>query len=358
MRYLMFLLTLLFTNVAHALDCEKVPDCEELGYTKAEDPNCANDGYMYCPFNQEYKLCVQYDCAKLGFTTSDKTSWCNKLIKCKGDEKMTLCQNLCEVGDVFYSDGSCGYAKDYDGTKIPVGVVYYVTDEGRHGKVINLQNLTRVSKSSAFDPKNPYNGNINLYWGYYNYDIPELTNYNSNDNMLTQLQNRAPDLYDGKGNTAKILAVAKPKCDKTENTKEYYQYCMPQAAQAAHDFYPLEKLKEDSKVGQGKWYLPAIGELMDLYGYDNTRIDAITGKSGANDGNLNKTLVNNTLSILKNKNLTAELLTNHYYWSSTAYSSTMSWKFGMSGGFRYAGNRDYSDTDTTESTYIRVSLEF
>ncbi len=95
MRYLMFLLGLLFTNVANAMDCEKVPDCASLGYSTEPDQNCADNGYMYCPFDTNYKVCVQYDCAKMGFTESDKSTWCADLIECKGNSKMTLCQKAC-----------------------------------------------------------------------------------------------------------------------------------------------------------------------------------------------------------------------------------------------------------------------
>lgn len=95
MRYILVLLGLMFTGVAQAIDCEKVPDCESLGYSTESEPNCADNGYMYCPFDKTYKRCVQYDCAALGFTESDKTSWCADLIECKGNPQMTLCQKAC-----------------------------------------------------------------------------------------------------------------------------------------------------------------------------------------------------------------------------------------------------------------------
>ena len=103
MRYLMFFMVMMFVNVASAMDCEKVPDCESLGYTTEDDPNCAEDGYMYCPFDKDYKACVQYNCTALGFTESDKSSWCGKIVKCKGNEKFTACKALCEIGDVYYA---------------------------------------------------------------------------------------------------------------------------------------------------------------------------------------------------------------------------------------------------------------
>ncbi len=125
MRYLMFLLVLLFSNVANAIECEKVPDCKELGYSTESDPNCANDGYMYCPFDQDYKVCVQYNCEALGFTESDKTSWCADLIECKGNEKMTLCQKPCFATDYnslkeLASSGKCKVVTMRNDIEMPI----------------------------------------------------------------------------------------------------------------------------------------------------------------------------------------------------------------------------------------------
>ena len=43
MRYILILLGLLVANAASAIDCEKVPDCESLGYSTENDPNCAEN---------------------------------------------------------------------------------------------------------------------------------------------------------------------------------------------------------------------------------------------------------------------------------------------------------------------------
>ena len=112
MRYILVLLGLMFANVVQAMDCQTLPDCASLGYSKDDDPNCAENGYMYCPFDQDYKVCVQYNCETLGFTETDKTSWCADLIKCKGNEKMTLCQKPCVATDAqslaeLASSGKC-----------------------------------------------------------------------------------------------------------------------------------------------------------------------------------------------------------------------------------------------------------
>ena len=353
MKYLLILIAILFSNQALALNCEKQPTCEELNYSKEDDPQCAEDGYILCPFDFSYKKCAQPDCEKMGYTKSKKSDWCGKLAFCPNDESYTLCKALCEVGDVYYADGTCGYAQDYDGTKIPVGVVYWVTDDGRHGKVINLHDLGRESESSTFDPEHPYNTRYeHFFWGYGNYDVPNLTSYN--ENIVDRLQAYDPDLYDGKGNTDKILKAEKPECDKTENTKEYFQYCIPQAAQAAHDFYPPEVDKDNPKVGQGKWYLPALGEIMEVYGYDNSQITNWLGYTGAKGDN--KDIINKTLSTLKSKQVNAEIFTN-IYWSSSISRQIYSWVLYMNHGYR--GNFiKYYDDNSNHVCHIRVSLEF
>ena len=100
MRYVLILLGLLmYANLAEAIDCKTPPDCASLGYSKGNDPNCVEDGYLNCPFDQDYKVCVQYNCEALGFTESDKTSWCADLIECKGNSQMTLCRKPCFATD-------------------------------------------------------------------------------------------------------------------------------------------------------------------------------------------------------------------------------------------------------------------
>ena len=95
----MFLLGLMFAGVASAMDCQNLPSCESLGYSKENVESCAKDGYVLCPWDNDYKKCIDYDCEALGFTESDKTSWCADLIKCEGNEKMTLCQKPCFATD-------------------------------------------------------------------------------------------------------------------------------------------------------------------------------------------------------------------------------------------------------------------
>ena len=356
MKYILFLIVILFSNQAVALDCSKQPTCAELGYSTEDNQNCLADGYLICPFDSNYKKCVNFNCESLGFTNNDKTSWCKNIAVCPNSKDYTACiKATCQIGDVYYSDGSCGLVEDYNPVlgKIPVGVVYWVTEGGRHGKVINLKDLGRDSEASSFDPTNPYNTkHTGFYWGYRGYDVPSLPNYKENI-LLEPLRNRDPDLYDGKSNTAKILSASGPTdCNYDKSTKEYYQYCIPQAAQAAREFYPPKVDKTNPIVGQGQWYLPALGELMDLYGFDYNQITSDSMTSGAK-GN-NKTLINKTLNALKIKNVEAEKLTERYYWSSVESDKDNSWELDIPQGIRgFHPKTSYNNVD-----FIRVSLEF
>ncbi len=74
------------------LQCEPVPDCVTLGYQ--QEVECPNGAYVNCPFDASYKKCVNQNCADLGFTTTDKTRWCKKIITCPTDLAYTLCDEL------------------------------------------------------------------------------------------------------------------------------------------------------------------------------------------------------------------------------------------------------------------------
>ncbi len=99
MKYVLFLMLVLFSSQAVALNCERQPTCEELGYSTQNNPNCLDDGYLICPFDSNYKKCVNFSCESLGFTLSDKSGWCAETIECKGDKSYTLCKTSCIAWD-------------------------------------------------------------------------------------------------------------------------------------------------------------------------------------------------------------------------------------------------------------------
>ena len=54
------ILALVLSNPVYAaLDCTSHPTCESLGYSKSDTANCADGGYLSCPYDTSYKKCVQ-----------------------------------------------------------------------------------------------------------------------------------------------------------------------------------------------------------------------------------------------------------------------------------------------------------
>ncbi len=74
------------------LQCEPVPDCVTLGYQ--QEVECPNGAYVNCPFDASYKKCVNQNCIDLGFSATDKSRWCKKIVTCPTDLAYTLCDEL------------------------------------------------------------------------------------------------------------------------------------------------------------------------------------------------------------------------------------------------------------------------
>ncbi len=126
-------------------------------------------------------------------------------------------------------------------------------------------------------------------------------------------------LWDGKGNTQAMLGQIKQDA---------------LAATAASQFYVGDK---NGVFGQGNWYLPAIGELMDVYGFDASKMtEGVTESIIANGATgENITIINNALSALADKGAKAEALTDYYYWSSSeSTNSDGFWLLNMGSGDR------------------------
>ena len=132
---------------------------------------------------------------------------------------------------------------------------------------------------------------------------------------------RPSALYDGKANTQIII-------DELQEDAS--------AAQAAKKFMPDKSLENDADFGQGTWYLPAIGELMDMYGTDTSQITAGWGSASGVVGD-NKKAIDNALGELEKYGI-ATKLTNGHYWSSSEYSNRDSWLFHMNNGERNGYN--------------------
>lgn len=80
--------------------CKVLPSCEALGYAKGYAKECGTDerNYVLCPYDKEYRKCVNYTCEGLGFTKDDKADWCAEIIPCKFDSEYTLCKDNLGLG--------------------------------------------------------------------------------------------------------------------------------------------------------------------------------------------------------------------------------------------------------------------
>ena len=129
-------------------------------------------------------------------------------------------------------------------------------------------------------------------------------------------------IFDGKANTAAIVA-------------QLGQDAL--AAYATTQFYVGDKNSAD--FGQNTWYLPSIGELMNMYGTDFDKVTAGSLIGGVGD---NKTAINKALTTLEGKGVEAKALTNNWYWSSSDGIKNFLWALNASSGQLDIRNKNYS----------------
>jgi len=226
-----------------------------------------------------------------------------------------------KIGDIMYSDKS--YSADKISGKTAVGIVYWVSDDGNSARIINLKDLT---KTNSFDPANPYGGNYSTFpqhdiaaytkqvktsWilrlrpDYYGDTlwIPALGDFNFIGNC------QCPDNYiicpHDKGIGNACTADGRPKfasCNSISKTclgigilHDGYnntQAAITQlgdnalAATAANQYYVPGIASDDPHFGQGKWYIPAFGEIADLVNADLSLVANWNIKEGQSCMNL------------------------------------------------------------------------
>ena len=255
-----------------------------------------------------------------------------------------------QIGQIVYDDKSWGNVRDYYSwsSSKPVGIIASVNRTDGSVKIVSLKNLTfsTTDSSGNFDADNPYGGKYEeSVWAPYDKraaNVIGVPNYSSDQlkSMLAKcaandVENSCPftnaelsAIFDGKSNTQKIVAQLGEK---------------GLVAYATTQFYVGDK---NGDFGQGNWYLPAIGELIDMYGTDTSKINASISDSGAVGNVMAK--INAALTTLKDKGAGAEKLTEHY-WSSSEVSAKVVWKISLTTGFRYAETKEAVD-------YIRPIL--
>ena len=127
---------------------------------KAYADNCHNRSSVSTPYG-----CAEYwpDC-----TGKCKTAYndnCRNRIEvshpygcesyyadCQAKCEVAKSEPKCQIGSVYYSDGSCSPSSEYDSSKKALGVVAYVTPDGEHGQVMSgVLGQQWFSGRTAFD---------------------------------------------------------------------------------------------------------------------------------------------------------------------------------------------------------------
>ncbi len=303
------------------------------------------------------------DCEALGFTTSNKKGWCKNIKTCptttqSDHEDWTLCATgipICSIGDVYYSDDSCASLKDHkalyanDKSKTPIGVVFYTEDSGKKGKIMALQQSAsliwgyfiswRALESSGMRAVklttdmylNKHDTSSAYFQGKSNTkSLHSTVVYSLGDNTYTmRCSKRIADVVKDNvfqayfygtyselcnccslsskpttyrsGNTcdqATYEALCEPRDDSS--IKTYCDrgdiYCHSALADAAVAYNP-------GGVHQGDWYIPAMGEVMDMVGWEFDQIEGIDGQPITkgkipDDKNPTRNIVNETIKAL------------------------------------------------------------
>ena len=291
-KVFMLMTTALFSFEAWAQteECVEAPSCTELGYTRTEDEcptgsvKCPwNTGLVYCECGEDYKYACDGDNEKAG------DSQCNGLYaacSCADGSKWenggcVIQSKVCEIGSIYYEDGTCLSAENHDTSKTVLGIVVYVTDNGQHGQIMAPWWLdTNGNRSSS---------PVGMAWGSDYRNILELPNITS----TTQ----AEADFDSCGNTDKIVAAG--------NVSDY------PAAWATRKYAP-------TTATSGKWCLPAAGVLRNIqknWSTINTTVNKVGGASN---------------------------LGSYSVWSSSEYADTSSWYATLNDSdLNYDGHKSY-----------------
>ena len=292
-----------------------------------------------------------------------------------------------KVGDVMYLDKTWSSAADYDGSKTAAGIIAAVSSDGRDVIIINLKDLTFSSKKTVenFDPDDPYGGvESSTYWSTEKIDITGIQNFDRNEFVeAAKASDNCLCMFYGEESSCDLTAesctaenkifnaetcaceacpsgfvfengvcvadLCSEKCATAyplfageSNTKAILGQFGNKAlvAYAASQFYVGDK---NGDFGQGKWYVPSIGEWIHFYGIDTNKITVGADTNSGATGD-NKKLIYNALSTLKEKGAEAETLGVIFEWLSSEYDSNSLWQINLNSGYRYGLNLTTYDT--------------
>ena len=290
-----------------------------------------------------------------------------------------------QVGNIMYSDLTYG---GVNSNKTAVGVVYWVSSDGNSARVINLKDLkfSNASQAEGFNPSTPYTGSIAYYRVVPNNSVGLI------DNML-YLNQKISSSYGWKTGVGLLDRIGTCKCNSSwvicpnddgvgeacsEDGRKKFASCNSTtsqqcsgigvlhngydntqaivnqlgnkalAAYATTQFYAPGVSANDSNFGQGKWYLPAIGEAIDMQGMN---WDAMISLYTNADGMCNVDLSSNNLDTSNATTIKNSLTAAGGSAVSSLVTSSESNKDHVLKTERYGIQGSYSKTGT--SFYVR-----
>ena len=235
-KFLLLGTSLSFIPLTVNAQCVATQDCATLGYTET---TCNGGKGVKCPFGNKWaclganeeecmkiaceKLNFKYSCTGTGYTGGAGSACNGKYNYCtcaSGYEwKNGACQqkapdySACQIGTLFYSDGTCSNEKEDD--KELLGVVIYEKTASESGWVMTVEPIKK-----------------DIFWSEEIKDIPELKNITS-ESELTDIQK---------------------SCINTDIITTYGNAKIYPAAWAAKNY----------KKGGKKWCLPSAGLLKNI----------------------------------------------------------------------------------------------
>ena len=245
--------------------CQTVDRCKDVSCSGGKSCN-PNNGQCECPSDKPYEsggVCEAPNCTNGGVT-------------CPSGQTCNSTSKLCEEAGapILYSDMTT--SRDLISGKTPIGVVF---DESRR-----LAVYLRESRNVEWQASRVMGKDVSLI------DIPGLTNISN--------ETSAKNDFNGKSNTDII-----------------YNYIKNHSNRDAWSFYYNINSYYVTSADSGKWYVPALGELLLLQ--------------------KNKDAVNLTLGKIQGSHLLETdpgAVMYERYWSSDEYSQDHAWYITMPSG--------------------------
>ena len=210
--------------------CVATQDCATLGYTET---SCSGGSGIKCPFGNKW-ACFKTDtefCNEYGFTqtcTGENQSGGGSKA-CNGKYTFCNCSNdyawkdgkcvtavsgptACNVGDLYYSDGTCS-AKKEEGKNV-LGVVIYSNGSAGGGWIMTTKPII-----------------TGIEWGYESNikGLESESEYYGEDDLYQGLQNSCvnTDIITAAGNSSQYPAAWAAKNYRPEGTPDGKQWCLP-----------------------------------------------------------------------------------------------------------------------------------